>query len=66
MPIQLGDSLSIGRVQLGEISIGSIYLGDKLVFSGQNWPWCLADNLGALLETSDGYKIQIKFKEEAD
>lgn len=56
----------IGQIFLGDgakgIPIKLAYLGDKLIFNGQRWLWCLVSSEGLYLETSDGYKLRPKME----
>lgn len=66
MPIRLG-SLLLDKIYLGDIKIAKAYLGNKLVFDGEQWIWCLAaydseKEVWLWLETEDGEKLQPKLE----
>ena len=66
MPTRL-DSLLLDKWYLGNIKIAKAYLGNKLVFDGEQWIWCLAtydpkENTWLWLETKDGEKLQPKLE----
>lgn len=66
MPIRLG-SLLLDKIYLGDIKIAKAYLGNKLVFDGEQWIWCLAaydskTETWLWLEDKDGEKLQPKLE----
>lgn len=62
MPVKLSitktSTPTIGKVYLGSLPIGKIYLGDKLIFNGEQWLYCLVTSELLYLETSDGFKLR--------
>jgi hypothetical protein len=49
---------TVGRAFLGSLPIGSVYLGSKLIFNGEQWIDCLISLDSFYLETSDGFKLR--------
>lgn len=49
---------TIGRAYLGSHPIGLVYLGNKLIFNGEQWIDCLISIDSFYLETSDGFKLR--------
>ena len=62
MPTRLGP-FSIDQIYLGNIKISKAYLGQHLVFDGNQWTWCLLTSDNCWLQTSDGLKIRPKLEE---
>ena len=56
--IQSSQQSVIGRVYLGSLPIAAAYLGNKLIFNGEQWVDCLLSIDSFYLETSDGFKLK--------
>ena len=53
---------TIGKVFLGNLPIAMAYLGNKLIFNGEQWLNCIVSLDSLYLQTKDGYKIQPKME----
>ena len=53
---------TIGKAYFGSLPIAMAYLGNKLVFNGEQWLNCIVSLDGLYLQTKDGYKIQPKME----
>lgn len=62
--ITLSSSLkpTIGKVYLGTLPIAMAYLGNKLVFNGEQWLNCLISLDNVYLLSKDNFKIQPKME----
>lgn len=54
--------LTIGKVYLGILPIASVYLGNKLVFNGEQWLNCLVSLDSIYLLSKDSFKLQPKME----
>ena len=66
MSIKL-NSLLLDKIYLGDVKIAKAYLGNKLVFDGEQWIWCLAtydpkQDTWLWLEAKEGEKLQPKLE----
>lgn len=53
---------TIGQIFLGTKPISLAYLGNKLIFNGEQWLNCLISLDNFYLLSSDGYKLQPKME----
>lgn len=49
---------AIGKAYLGTLPIAMAYLGNKLIFNGEQWLYCLVSSDSLYLETKDGFKLR--------
>ena len=49
---------TIGKVYLGSLPIAMAYLGNKIVFNGEQWLNCLVSLDNIYLLSKDSFKIQ--------
>lgn len=49
---------TIGKAYLGTLPIALAYLGNKLIFNGEQWLYCLVSSDSLYLQTSDGFKLR--------
>ena len=60
--LQSSQQSTIGRVYLGSLPIAMAYLGNKLVFNGEQWLNCLVSLDSIYLLSKDNFKIQPKME----
>lgn len=53
---------TVGKVYLGALPIAMAYLGNKLVFNGEQWLNCLISLDNCYLLSKDNFKIQPKME----
>lgn len=53
---------TVGKVYLGTLPIAMAYLGNKLVFNGEQWLNCLISLDNVYLLSKDNFKIQPKME----
>lgn len=56
--LQSSQKLAIGKIFLGSVPIAIAYLGNQLVFNGEQWLNCLISNDYVYLLSKDGFKLQ--------
>ena len=62
LAISPSSQLTIGKVYLGILPIASAYLGNKLVFNGEQWLNCLVSLDSIYLLSKDNFKLQPKME----
>lgn len=66
MAIKLAVSSSsqptIGKAYLGTLPIALAYLGNKLIFNGEQWLYCLISSDRYYLVSKDNFKLQPKME----
>ena len=60
--IQSSQQSVIGRVYLGSLPITAAYLGNKLIFNGEQWLNCLVSLDSIYLLSKDSFKLQPKME----
>lgn len=53
---------TIGKAYLGSLPIAMAYLGNKLIFNGEQWLNCLISLDSYHLLSKDGFKLQPKME----
>lgn len=53
---------TIGKAYLGSLPIAMAYLGNKLIFNGEQWLNCLITKDDIYLLSKDGFKLQPKME----
>lgn len=60
--LQSSQQSTIGKVFLGSLPIAMAYLGNQLVFNGEQWLNCLITKDDVYLLSKDGFKLQPKME----
>lgn len=62
LAISSSSQTTIGKAYIGSLPIAMAYLGNKLIFNGEQWLNCLITKDDIYLLSKDGFKLQPKME----